>query len=99
MIVRVWRATVLPGREAEYDDFARRVSQPMFERQEGFRGVLFARDGERCTVVTLWSDPRDLDALAASPAYRDAVERITPLLGPDTATEVHAGRGGTPPAP
>ncbi|MEV7676657.1 antibiotic biosynthesis monooxygenase [Streptomyces sp. NPDC088752] len=98
MIVRVWRATVLSTKEAEYDDFARQVSQPMFERQEGFRGVLFARDGERCIVVTLWSDLRDLDSLAASQAYRDAVERITPLLGPDTTTEVYKGRGGTLPA-
>ncbi|GAA2915259.1 hypothetical protein GCM10010517_81480 [Streptosporangium fragile] len=94
MIVRLWRATVLPGMETEYDVFARDVSRPMFEQQAGFQGVIFSRDGDRCLVITLWADHESAEALAASPVYGRTVERISALLRPETVTEVYEVRGG-----
>ncbi|GAB7101979.1 hypothetical protein JCM4814A_02930 [Streptomyces phaeofaciens JCM 4814] len=94
MIVRLWRAAVLTGQELEYDAFARDVSQPMFEQQEGFRGVMFSRSGERCLVITLWADQASLETLAASPRYHETVKRISALIQPETTTEVYEVQGG-----
>ncbi len=77
MIMRIWRTLVDEGRTAEYERFAAEESLPMFAAQAGFRGLLFGRDGNRCTVVTLWQDEAAADALEVSPAYRETVARIT----------------------
>lgn len=89
MIMRMWRAIVLPGMGPEYDAFARDVSQPMFEQQAGFRGVIFARDDEHCLVITLWKDHDSIEALAGSASYGRTVGRISGLLRPETTTEVY----------
>jgi heme-degrading monooxygenase HmoA len=80
---------VRPGRKAEYDAFAREVSQRMFEQQPGFGGVIFSRTDQRALVITLWSNRESADALPASPSYRRTVERIGPLLHPGTSVEVY----------
>ncbi|MFD7702175.1 antibiotic biosynthesis monooxygenase family protein [Streptomyces caelestis] len=95
MIARIWRATVLPGKESEYDAFAHEVSRPMFEQQDGFKGVFFLRNGTGCTVVSFWSDRTSAAALAESPSYGDTVERIRRLLHPETTTEVYEVQGTT----
>src|SRR5262245_51658531 len=97
MIVRLWRARVLPGKEQEYDAFAREVSQPMFKEQAGFQAVMFSRDGDRCLVITLWVDQSSVDALATSATYRRVVDRISTLLYSGTTTEVYELRGGVLP--
>ncbi|GAB2922312.1 hypothetical protein GCM10027075_22890 [Streptomyces heilongjiangensis] len=94
MIVRLWRASVLAERELEYDAFARDVSQPMFEQQDGFRGAMFSRSGERCLVITLWADQDSVETLAASPRYHETVKRISALIRPDTTIEVYEVQGG-----
>jgi heme-degrading monooxygenase HmoA len=95
MIVRLWRATVRVGQELMYDAFARDVSQPMFEQQDGFRGVLFSRSSERCLVITLWADQASVERLAASPRYQETVKRISALIQPETTTEVYEALGGS----
>lgn len=75
--MRIWRTLVDEGRTAEYERFAAEHSLPMFAAQPGFRGLLFGRDGNRCTVVTLWQDEAAADALEVAPAYRETVARIT----------------------
>jgi heme-degrading monooxygenase HmoA len=83
--------------EQEYDAFAREVSQPMFEEQPGFEGVIFARDADRCLVITWWVDHGSISTLATSAQYKQVVDRISHLLLPDTTTEVYELRGGVLP--
>jgi heme-degrading monooxygenase HmoA len=76
MIARIWRTGVEPGREQEYETFAREISLPMFRAQQGYRGVLMGREGDRCIVVSLWGSMADVHALAKSEYYAKTVERI-----------------------
>jgi heme-degrading monooxygenase HmoA len=75
--MRIWRTGVVPGRAAEYEQFAATQSLPMFRAHQGFRGLLFGRNGEDCIVTTLWENDAAADALERSPLYRDTVARIT----------------------
>jgi heme-degrading monooxygenase HmoA len=76
MIARIWRTAVEPTRAAEYLDFARRHSLPMFRLQPGFKGALFAaRDDERA-VITFWDDLACVDALNDSDTYAATVAAI-----------------------
>jgi heme-degrading monooxygenase HmoA len=76
MKCRVWRTGVVPGREADYEQFARVASLPMFRAQAGFRGVLMARDGGQSVVVTLWEGQAALDQLEASALYKQTVKNL-----------------------
>ncbi|MEU4620671.1 antibiotic biosynthesis monooxygenase [Actinoplanes sp. NPDC023801] len=76
MIMRIWRTQVDEERAAEYERFAAEESLPMFSGQPGFLGLLFGRAGTDCSVVTLWQDEAAVDALEASPDYRETVMRI-----------------------
>jgi heme-degrading monooxygenase HmoA len=76
LIIRIWRTRVDEARAAEYERFARDVSWPMFRQHEGYLGVLMGREGAECVVITCWRGRADVDALAASPVYRDVVGRI-----------------------
>jgi heme-degrading monooxygenase HmoA len=77
MIVRTWRTQIDEARASEYERFASEVSLPMFRAHHGFRGLLFGRDSSDCVVITLWEDHAAVDALEASPRYRDTVARIS----------------------
>jgi len=76
VIIRVWRARVDEARSAEYEHFAERRSAPMFQAHDGYLGVLFARNGESCMVITLWETARAAEALSASPLYQQTVRDI-----------------------
>ena len=88
MIMRIWRTQVDEARAVEYERFAAEESLPMFRAHRGFQGHLFGRRGADCVVVTIWEDDAAVDALEASPRYRDTVARINAagfLVGPSKA--------------
>jgi heme-degrading monooxygenase HmoA len=94
MIARIWRTTVDSQRAADYEDFARTVSLPMFRQQQGYAGVIMGRSGDSCIVMTLWHSKSDVDALDRSRSYKNAVQQILAkgfLLGEQTteAFDVH----------
>jgi heme-degrading monooxygenase HmoA len=74
-VARIWRTGLDRSRAGEYDAFARTRSLPMFERQDGFHGVLFATAGDERVVITLWRD-RAAAALEQSSDYRATVRAI-----------------------
>jgi hypothetical protein len=69
-IARIWKTGVDPERALEYEQFAREVSLPMFQAQEGFEGVFMLRDGADCTVITLWKGPADAAAQSNSTTHK-----------------------------
>jgi heme-degrading monooxygenase HmoA len=48
----------------------------MFRQQQGYAGVIMGRSGDSCIVMTLWHSMNDVDALAQSRTYKDAVQQI-----------------------
>src|SRR5438270_7153684 len=76
MLQRVWRCTVDPDRAGEYEEFARRISMPMFREQRGYRGCIMARRDQYCEVLTLWDDQEAIEALAISDSYNATVAKI-----------------------
>jgi heme-degrading monooxygenase HmoA len=101
MIIRIWRAHADPQRAQEYEQFAQHQSLPMFRRQQGFRGVLFARDGADRVVLSFWENEAATAALAESSDYQETVRRLLAtsiLAGPQTVEmlEVHGGAWPTP---
>ncbi|MDJ0947394.1 MAG: antibiotic biosynthesis monooxygenase [Alphaproteobacteria bacterium] len=95
MIVRVWTSRFDTARRAELEDFANRLSLPMFHRHDGCQGVLFAYDGEDWVTVTLWRDRDSIDRLNQSDDYQATVDKILAagfLREPQTVREwTHAG--------
>jgi heme-degrading monooxygenase HmoA len=89
-IVRIWRTGIDLSRSAEYQEFARTRSLPMFERHDGFLGVLFTTSGEERVVITLWRDREAAAALERSSDYRATVQAIeeTGFLRPPQRIEV-----------
>jgi heme-degrading monooxygenase HmoA len=75
-IARIWTTGLAPGREKEFEDFARASSLPMFRAQRGYQGVLILRHETVAQVVTLWKSLDDVDALNQSESYQDVVARI-----------------------
>jgi heme-degrading monooxygenase HmoA len=75
-VARIWSTSIAPGREAEFEEFARTRSLPMFRAQAGFQEVLILRDGPESLVVTLWKSLDDVEALDRSATYRDTVAAI-----------------------
>jgi heme-degrading monooxygenase HmoA len=76
LVARIWRTGLDRARAAEYDEFARTRSLPMFERHEGFLGVLFATAGDDRVVITLWRDREAVVALEHSSEYRATARAI-----------------------
>lgn len=76
MIARIWRTQIDAARADEYQDFARLRSLPMFRAQQGFAGVIFARNAAQCAVITLWRDRTAVDALNNSQSYKATVREI-----------------------
>ena len=89
-MVRIWRTRVDADRLDEYERFASERSKPMFEAQQGFRGVLFARAGGACAVISIWRDRDAVEQLENSKSYQQTVSAIvaTGLLIDDSSVEV-----------
>jgi heme-degrading monooxygenase HmoA len=73
----------------------------MFRRQQGFRGVLFARDGADRVVLSLWENEAAAASLAESSDYQETARRLLAtgiLVGPQTVEmlEVHGGAWRVP---
>ncbi|GEM_PF-959530 len=97
MIIRIWRAEVDPSRVAQYEEFAREHSLPMFRKQRGLLGVVFSRASNRALVLTIWENQEAIADLEASPTYRDTVTRIhrAGFVREDTTVELFDVHGGT----
>lgn len=77
MIVRIWRTDVRPERVNEYEQFATTRSLPMFRRQGGCLGVLFAEESGERIVISFWDGPEAIDRLGESADYRQTVEALS----------------------
>jgi heme-degrading monooxygenase HmoA len=101
MVLRIWRTGIDESRAADYLEFARDKSVPMFVSQLGFAGVFFAaRPGERA-VVTLWESRAAAEALETSESYRTtvaAIERTGFLWGESTVEVFEIEQALTVPA-
>jgi heme-degrading monooxygenase HmoA len=94
--VRIWRTRIDVNRLDEYERFVDEQSLPMFNAQEGFRGVVYSRRGDRVAVLSFWRDQTAVDALDTSATYQRAVKSIEAtgfLIGDSSleAFEIHAG--------
>jgi heme-degrading monooxygenase HmoA len=96
MLIRVWRTQIDETRVDEYETFATERSLPMFQAQDGFTGLVFARDGSACAVISFWRDREAVAALATSPSYEATVDALvaTGVLVGEPRTEVFEVRGG-----
>ena len=97
MLVRIWRTSVDAARLAEYGEFERKRSLPMFREQRGLLGVLFLREADdRAAALTFWEDEEAIQALATSPSYNRTVETLlaTGLLRGEQSVEVFEVEGG-----
>jgi len=66
VIIRVFRARIRPGHNAEFEALLREVSIPLVARQDGLLACYVGRpigaNGDEFTMVSVW---RDLEALQA----------------------------------
>lgn len=90
MIARLWKTGLKRDRIAAYETFAREISLPMFQEQDGFLGCVMSRDADKGLVLTFWRDQQAVDRLAHSPSYLATVRRIlaADLLAGEQSTEV-----------
>lgn len=97
MILRVWRAKIVPTRLEEYRRFERERCLPMLRKQPGFLGVLFLRAAEgNAASITMWEDGGAVEALKSSPSYRRADHELAEsgLLGGEQLVEILEVEGG-----
>ena len=96
MLVRIWRTHIDEARAPEYEAFARQRSLPMFRAQQGFAGVLFARDDASCAVISFWRDAAAVDALAQSASYDETATALaaTGMVVGAASVEVFELHGG-----
>jgi heme-degrading monooxygenase HmoA len=100
LLMRIWTTRYDPARRAELEAFAHTVSLPMFRRQQGLRGVLFAASGDHFVTVTFWESHEAIRKLEQESAdYADAVRRLmlTGLLVGEQRVEVFEVVGGDSP--
>jgi heme-degrading monooxygenase HmoA len=77
LLLRIWTTRYDPARRAELEAFAQTVSLPMFHRQQGLRGVLFAANGDLFAAVTFWESQEAIRKLEQESAdYAEVVRRI-----------------------
>jgi heme-degrading monooxygenase HmoA len=87
LIARIWRTRIDETRADEYLEFARSRSLPMFRSQQGFVGVLFARQRAERAVISFWRDLASAHALDDSQIYEATVAEIEAtgfIIGPST---------------
>jgi heme-degrading monooxygenase HmoA len=77
VILRMWRAKIVPERIGEYRRFEQERCLPMLHKQPGFFGVLFLQ-GAGCDAVsiTIWEDRGTVEALESSPSYRKTTHEL-----------------------
>jgi heme-degrading monooxygenase HmoA len=97
VILRVWRAQIVPARIEEYRRFERERCLSMLRRQPGFLAVLFLREADdRVASLTIWEDIGAVGALASSPSYRRTARELAEsgLLAGGQSEEVFEVEGG-----
>jgi heme-degrading monooxygenase HmoA len=98
VILRVWRAKIVPERVEAYRRFNRERCLPMLRKQPGFLGVLFSWQAGGCAAisVTIWEDAGAVGALRSSPSYRRAVRELAEsgLLAGEQSVELLEVEGG-----
>lgn len=94
-MIRIWRTQIDESHAAEYERFAEQRSAPMFLAHEGFLGVLFARNGADCAVITLWETADAAHALDSSPLYQQTTRDImaTGFIRLEGSVEVFCSHG------
>jgi heme-degrading monooxygenase HmoA len=101
VLLRIWTTRYDPARRAELEAFAHTVSLPMFRRQQGLRGVLFAANSDHFATVTFWESQEAIRKLEQeSTDYADAVGRITLtgfLVGEQRVEVLEVVGGDAPP--
>jgi heme-degrading monooxygenase HmoA len=79
MIIRVFRPTLHPGKEAEFESFLRDTAIPLVSRQTGLLAQHVGRSlkasSSTYVYVTVWEDAKSIQAFAGS-RWEEAV--ITP---------------------
>ena len=97
MILRMWRAKIVPERISEYRRFEQERCLPMLRKQHGFFGVLFLQGAGWDTVsVTIWEDRGTVEALESSPSYRKTTHELAKsgLLREEQSVELLEVEGG-----
>jgi len=98
VILRVWRARIVPERVETYRRFNSEQCLPMLRKQPGFLGVLFAwQAGDGAAIsITIWEDMGAIRALPSSPSYRKATRGLAEggLLASQTSVELLEIEGG-----
>lgn len=97
MILRIWRARVVPTRMEEYRRFEEERCLPMLRKQPGLLGVLFLREAEGGAVsTTIWEDMGAMEALESSPSYRRTARELAEreLLAGEPSVEIFEVEGG-----
>jgi heme-degrading monooxygenase HmoA len=98
VILRVWRATIVPERVAAYHRFNREQCLPMLRKQPGFLGILFTWQAGDCVAIsmTIWEDAGAVRALPSSPSYRTATHELEEggLLASEPSVELLEVAGG-----
>ena len=76
MIVRLWRAQIDPARRSEFQHLEEEHLAPLLEKQPGFGGVLFLRQDEELTVLTLWDSRQSADEFNGSQAVLELTDQV-----------------------
>jgi len=85
MVIRVFRARVQPGKQAEFEALARRLSVPLVQKQKGLLGFYAGRplghSRDEFVMITLWEDLEAVKAFVG-PDWEQAVvpEEERPVL-------------------
>lgn len=76
MIIRVFRATIHPGNESEFESFIRRTSIPVVSQQKGLVAHHVGRPRDSSSTefiyVTVWEDVDSIKAFAGD-RWQEAV--------------------------
>lgn len=85
MVIRVFRARVQPGKQADFETLARRLSVPLVQKQQGLLGFYAGRplghSHDEFVMVTLWENLEAVKAFVG-PDWEQAVvpEEERPVL-------------------
>jgi len=97
VILRVWRAKIVPARMEQYRRFEQEWYLPMLRNQPGLLGVLFLRQAkDHAASLTIWEDAGAVEALQSSRSYRETTHELaeSALLAGDQAVEVFEVKSG-----
>lgn len=76
ILARLWTTQIEEARGADYETFARVLSQPMFASMPGCVGALFLGIGSHRAVLSLWLNSRAIEQAEASIHYQDTVASL-----------------------